>query len=151
MCTTEWGSMPCVSQASSARCWCAAWPPDEPPGSNDIMTPLCALHHQLCVTRCSLEPNVLNITHFDLLVYISKLICRCAMITLLCRAQRTRGWGEPGSFTLQGFVLCRTLKPQAYKATLATFLTRVHSFTLNCDDTFMPEWFTNLLTYRHIL
>lgn len=39
------------------------------------MTPLCALHHQLCVTRCSLGANVLNITHFDQSVYIFKLIC----------------------------------------------------------------------------
>lgn len=39
------------------------------------MTPLCALHHQLRVTCCSLGPNVLNIAHFDQSVYIFKLIC----------------------------------------------------------------------------
>lgn len=153
----EWGSTPRVSQASSAQRWCAAWPPDEPPGSNDIMTPLCALHHQLCVTCCSLGPNVLNITHFDLLVYISKLICRCAMITSLCGAQRTGGWGEPGSFTLQRLcALQGTESIGVYKATLASFffffLTRVHTASHStCDDTFISEWFTDLLTYRHFL
>ncbi len=62
------------------------------------MTPLCVLHHQLCVTCCSLGPNVLNITHFDLSVYISKLIC-CPCddnLTLLHEADtRLRGAGGP--------------------------------------------------------
>lgn len=69
------------------------------------MTPLCVLHHQLCVTRCSLGPNVLNITHFDQSVYISKLIC-CPCddnLTLLHEGdKRLRG---SGSFTLQSFSL----------------------------------------------
>lgn len=39
------------------------------------MTRFCVLHHQLCVTFCGLEPNVLNIAHYDQSVYISKLIC----------------------------------------------------------------------------
>lgn len=67
------------------------------------MTPLCALHHQLCVTCCSLGPNVLNIIHFDQSVYISKLIC-CPCddnLTLLLEGdKRLRG---AGSFKLQVF------------------------------------------------
>lgn len=75
------------------------------------MTPLCVLHHQLCVTRCSLGPNALNIAHFDPSVYISKLICwPCDdnLTRLHDGNKRSRGAGVPRAARLFG--LCSAPK-----------------------------------------
>lgn len=74
------------------------------------MTPLCVLHHQLCVTCCSLGPNVLNIPHFDQSVYISKLICCPCDDSLTLLHEGNRGLRGAGTVPLQSFGLQHTEK-----------------------------------------